>query len=82
MKAQECAFLSESQLEAFLMERLPAQMDGSIYHDSVARVEDHLLICPRCLDSAETHNLLLTALYLERAQTSNGQSAAALPEDY
>jgi len=65
MKPEACGHLKESTLEAFLMGRLPAQIAGSIYDDSLAKIEDHLLICPSCLEAAETHDFLYLALRSE-----------------
>lgn len=62
MKAKECRVVPSSRLELYLMNLLPAQIGGSIYHESVEMIEDHLLVCPICLDQAETQQLLMAGL--------------------
>lgn len=62
MKANECRVVPSSRLELYLMNLLPAQIGGSIYDDSVAMIEDHLMVCPICLDQAETQQLLMAGL--------------------
>ncbi len=69
MKSKACENVSEKHLESYLMNLLPAQIGGSIYDESLAQIEDHLLICPKCQAAAETHDLLMAAFRMDRAQS-------------
>jgi hypothetical protein len=79
MKANACPIVSASQLEQYLMNLLPAQIGGSIYDESVTMIEDHLLVCPICLDRAEIQHVLTVALReslrvsSKLAKTTNGR---------
>ncbi len=74
MSAPVCLVLREKDLERYLTSRLPAQMMGNIYDDSIAQVEDHLMLCPVCLAKAELHELITKAL---RQNLSSGRALAA-----
>lgn len=69
MRAKACETLSEKSLESYLMNLLPAQINGSIFDDSVTTIENHLLICSKCLRFAESHDALINALRAQRRQS-------------
>ena len=56
--------VKNSLLEAYLLNRMPAQVAGKIYDRSIQDLEDHLLICQRCLTRAESQEAMVQALKL------------------
>lgn len=56
--------VKNSLLEAYLLNRMPAQVAGMIYNRSIQDLEDHLLICNRCLERAESQEAMVQALKL------------------
>ncbi len=65
MKANACSYISDGELELYLMNLHPAQLAGDSEDALLSEVEEHLLVCPICLTAAETHDRLMTALRSE-----------------
>jgi hypothetical protein len=62
LKQAACDFLSEDNLEAYLLGRLPGQQKGQEDDPEVQSVEEHLLWCEVCQAKAEAQENEIKAL--------------------
>jgi hypothetical protein len=64
-KERSVTHTSQEELEQFMLKTLPLQRNGE--------VEEHLRVCPRCMDNAEA--LAMVLHFLRRAAGGNGRDA-------